>query len=142
MRVLIDGWNWRCIALALPFSRRATRLPFPPLPSSSYPTSSTFAAASLLPLSPSVSISHTIRRRLSIFTRSSRLMGSQSAELEWPANKVRQTFINFFQGKGHEQVESSPVVPHNDPTLLFANAGSFFLHFKCLIYWFVAFLYK
>jgi hypothetical protein len=36
---------------------------------------------------------------------------------------VRSTFIEFFQGKGHTAVPSSSVVPHNDPTLLFANAG-------------------
>ena len=39
------------------------------------------------------------------------------------ANRVRSTFIEFFQSKGHTAVPSSSVVPHNDPTLLFANAG-------------------
>ncbi|PIA45927.1 hypothetical protein AQUCO_01600281v1 [Aquilegia coerulea] len=42
---------------------------------------------------------------------------------EWPANRVRETFINFFQENGHTNWPSSPVVPVNDPTLLFANAG-------------------
>lgn len=41
----------------------------------------------------------------------------------WPAAKVRRTFVEFFQSKGHTFWESSPVVPTNDPTLLFANAG-------------------
>ncbi|KAK3027950.1 hypothetical protein RJ639_039417 [Escallonia herrerae] len=51
-------------------------------------------------------------------------MGSQAAqEVEWPANKVRDTFIKFFEEKSHVHWKSSPVVPHNDPTLLFANAG-------------------
>ena len=36
---------------------------------------------------------------------------------------MRSTYIEFFQGKGHTAVPSSPVVPVNDPTLLFANAG-------------------
>ncbi|KAK4692244.1 alanyl-tRNA synthetase, partial [Lecanoromycetidae sp. Uapishka_2] len=41
----------------------------------------------------------------------------------WPARKVRDTFLNFFKEKGHTFVPSSSVVPHNDPSLLFTNAG-------------------
>lgn len=37
--------------------------------------------------------------------------------------QIRSTFLEFFTSRGHTLVESSPVVPHNDPTLLFANAG-------------------
>ena len=36
---------------------------------------------------------------------------------------IRQEFISFFEGQGHKFIRSSPVVPINDPTLLFANAG-------------------
>ena len=42
---------------------------------------------------------------------------------EHAGNRVRSTFIEFFEGKGHTAVPSSSVVPHADPTLLFANAG-------------------
>lgn len=38
-------------------------------------------------------------------------------------NTLRTTFLQFFAGKGHEIVASSSLVPHNDPTLLFTNAG-------------------
>ena len=39
------------------------------------------------------------------------------------SNELRQAFLEFFQGHGHEIVASSPLVPGNDPTLLFTNAG-------------------
>lgn len=41
----------------------------------------------------------------------------------WTASKVRSTFLDFFKQQQHTHVPSSSVVPHNDPTLLFANAG-------------------
>ena len=37
--------------------------------------------------------------------------------------EIRQTFLDFFQSKGHQVVASSSLVPNNDPTLLFTNAG-------------------
>ena len=43
------------------------------------------------------------------------------SELTWPSAKVRSTFIKFFEDNGHTFVKSSPVVPLDDPTLLFAN---------------------
>lgn len=38
-------------------------------------------------------------------------------------SEIRQSFLDFFQSKGHQVVESSSLVPENDPTLLFTNAG-------------------
>jgi len=39
------------------------------------------------------------------------------------SSELRAAFLNFFQSKGHTIVASSSLVPHNDPTLLFSNAG-------------------
>ena len=39
------------------------------------------------------------------------------------AADIRSEFLNFFKGKDHEIVPSSPLVPQNDPTLMFANSG-------------------
>src|SRR5918996_48177 len=38
-------------------------------------------------------------------------------------NEVRNTFLNYFAKHGHKIVKSSPLLPANDPTLLFTNAG-------------------
>ena len=38
-------------------------------------------------------------------------------------SQIRQTFLKFFESKGHTIVHSSPVIPGDDPTLLFTNAG-------------------
>ncbi|AUQ62554.1 alanine--tRNA ligase [Phaeobacter inhibens] len=38
-------------------------------------------------------------------------------------NDIRSTFLNYFAKQGHEIVSSSPLVPRNDPTLMFANSG-------------------
>ncbi|KAF2675369.1 putative alanyl-tRNA synthetase [Microthyrium microscopicum] len=46
-----------------------------------------------------------------------------SKEEQWPAVKVRETFLEYFKHRGHKFVPSSSVVPLADPTLLFANAG-------------------
>jgi alanyl-tRNA synthetase len=42
---------------------------------------------------------------------------------KWTGDKVRSTFLKFFEERGHKLVRSSSLVPANDPTLLFTNAG-------------------
>src|SRR6185436_11404298 len=39
------------------------------------------------------------------------------------SHQVRRAFLDYFASRGHEEVASSSLVPANDPTLLFANAG-------------------
>ena len=39
------------------------------------------------------------------------------------SNDIRATFLDYFARNGHEVVASSPLVPRNDPTLLFTNSG-------------------
>ncbi len=38
-------------------------------------------------------------------------------------NDIRRSFLDYFASAGHERVASAPLVPHNDPTLMFVNAG-------------------
>ncbi|PJN94713.1 alanine--tRNA ligase, partial [Amaricoccus sp. HAR-UPW-R2A-40] len=38
-------------------------------------------------------------------------------------NDIRSTFLDFFEKHDHRVVESSPLVPRNDPTLMFTNSG-------------------
>ena len=38
-------------------------------------------------------------------------------------NEIRRSFLDYFGQAGHEIVPSAPLVPYNDPTLMFVNAG-------------------
>ena len=38
-------------------------------------------------------------------------------------DKLRKTFFDFFSNKGHDVIDSAPIVIKDDPTLMFANAG-------------------
>jgi alanyl-tRNA synthetase len=38
-------------------------------------------------------------------------------------NDIRRSFLDYFETNGHARVSSAPLVPHNDPTLMFVNAG-------------------
>ena len=39
------------------------------------------------------------------------------------SREVRDTFLRYFESQGHTVVQSSSLVPHGDPTLLFTNSG-------------------
>ena len=39
------------------------------------------------------------------------------------SNEIRTMWLNFFKSKGHEIIPSASLIPHNDPTLLWINAG-------------------
>eukprot|EP00127_Corallochytrium_limacisporum_P002595 Clim_evm31s134 gene=Clim_evmTU31s134 len=45
------------------------------------------------------------------------------ADTQWTAKNVRDAYINFYKERGHTFWPSSSTIPHDDPTLLFANAG-------------------
>lgn len=84
----------------------------------------------MLSLSSSLSFKSVVARqrvrqggvRGSVAGAALRMMSGHTGE--WPASKVRDTFVDYFVDKqSHVNFKSSPVVPVNDPTLLFANAG-------------------
>ncbi|XP_015900832.3 alanine--tRNA ligase [Ziziphus jujuba] len=98
-------------------------LAYHPLPLLPNPLLSTAPNTFLAPPLPSLSPFFTLTRILSSSSSSFAMPGVESQGLEWPAKRVRDTFFKFFEEKDHRNWRSSPVVPVNDPTLLFANAG-------------------
>lgn len=119
--------SWSISHLALPF-RKVQILPPPLTPPPPYLLlAATRSRRNLALFAPT----HFYSSRISIITieeaPSPASMGSQATDIEWPAKRVRETFIKYFEDRGHVCWKSSPVVPHNDPTLLFANAGNFSL---------------
>lgn len=46
-----------------------------------------------------------------------------STNLMTSTNDIRRSFLDYFEKAGHARVPSAPLVPHNDPTLMFVNAG-------------------
>ena len=48
-------------------------------------------------------------------------------------NQIRETFLKYFEKNDHTIVESSNLVPNNDPTLMFANSGM--VQFQIQIQW-------
>jgi alanyl-tRNA synthetase len=46
-----------------------------------------------------------------------------NASVTFTTSQIRSDFLEFFKGKGHTIVPSAPLVPGNDPTLVFTNSG-------------------
>ena len=51
------------------------------------------------------------------------MVGFNQKGIKMKTSELRQKYLQFFESKGHQIVRSSSLVPHNDPTLLFTNAG-------------------
>lgn len=71
----------------------------------------------------SVIRSQTACSTTTISLNNSSKMSTIGDKQKWTASNVRNTFLDYFKSREHKFVPSSPVVPFDDPTLLFANAG-------------------
>src|SRR5690606_12128672 len=63
------------------------------------------------------------RRHLLSVARGARRPFSYDETSMQSMNDIRSSFLSFFERNGHQPVESGPLVPRNDPTLMFTNAG-------------------
>lgn len=52
-----------------------------------------------------------------------RMISTESQWGNWPAKRVRSTYLDYFKLNQHTFIPSSSTIPYEDPTLLFANAG-------------------
>ena len=82
----------------------------------SVPLSMILAAGSVRSFVPRGFLASEIRRRCAT-------AASPKTNLEWSTDKVRSTFVEFFEEQEHTNYPSSACAPLNDPTLLFTNAG-------------------
>ena len=57
------------------------------------------------------------------FYKNPKIIRHLKMPVESGVSAVRSTFVQFFASHGHANIQSSPTVPVNDPTLLFANSG-------------------
>src|SRR5271156_2023032 len=77
----------------------------------------------LLPHQDRYVISHGVATAVTLCDNEPFPQRASLTEKQWTGNEVRSTFLKFFAERGHRVVRSSSLVPTNDPTLLFTNAG-------------------
>src|SRR5215472_9051269 len=63
------------------------------------------------------------RSRMTISGRPDRRRRAPLSLHPMNSSEIRRSFTEFWRGRGHRVVPSAPLVPHDDPTLLFINAG-------------------
>src|SRR5271170_4072678 len=77
----------------------------------------------LLPHQDRYVISHAVASAVTLCDNEAFLQRASLTDKQWTGNKVRERFLEFFKQRDHRVVRSSSLVPTNDPTLLFTNAG-------------------